>query len=93
MNASFWGLLEEVTHDAFMASTYFLTLLTLALLGVALWRLVPQRLAERSIELVEATRARPVVAGRRTTARESQPLAHRRPTWQEALSFFLRRQK
>jgi hypothetical protein len=41
---TFPGMVLEVTHDAFMASTWLFTALTLFIVGVALYRLVPRRL-------------------------------------------------
>ncbi len=41
---TFLGMLLEVTHDAFMASTWIFTALTLFIVGVALYRLVPRRI-------------------------------------------------
>ena len=39
---TFLGLLEEVTHDGFMAGVAALTALTLAILGIAIRRILPK---------------------------------------------------
>lgn len=41
--ATFWALLEGITHDAFMISTGVFAALTLFVVGLALYRLVPRR--------------------------------------------------
>ncbi|MBG6216777.1 hypothetical protein IWX75_001221 [Arthrobacter sp. CAN_A6] len=39
---TFLGLLEEVTHDGFMAGVAGLTALTLVILGIAIRRILPK---------------------------------------------------
>lgn len=39
---TFLGLLEEVTHDGFMAGVAGLTALTLVILGIAVRRILPK---------------------------------------------------
>jgi hypothetical protein len=39
---TFLGLLEEVTHDGFMAGVAALTTLTLVILGIAIRRILPK---------------------------------------------------
>jgi hypothetical protein len=40
---TFLGLMEEVTHDGFMAGVTGLTTLTLVILGVAVRRILPRQ--------------------------------------------------
>lgn len=51
---TFGALLEAMTHDVFMAATWLFTAITLFVLGLALYRLMPKRavnlIAPRSLE-------------------------------------------
>lgn len=39
---TFWDLLEGITHDGFMIGTWLFTGLTLVVVGLALFRLIPR---------------------------------------------------
>lgn len=46
---AFLGLLEEVTHDGFMAGVAGLTTLTLAILGMAVRRILPKHKRDNTL--------------------------------------------
>ena len=42
-DATFLDMLREITHDGFMVTTWVFTAMTLFIVGLALYRLVPRR--------------------------------------------------
>jgi hypothetical protein len=45
-DATFFELLRAITHDGFMAMTWVFVAMTLFVVGLALYRLVPRRIVD-----------------------------------------------
>jgi hypothetical protein len=53
---NFWALLEEVTHNGFMAGTTAMTTLTLLILVVAVRRILPKHMRDDTLPPRQRTR-------------------------------------